>query len=95
MDYEAIEPFGDRRADWQAASICTAFANITLASKGAKKRFRVSDFLLEFDTEDKKVVTKEGASAPPAKTWQEMKFIAQMWAAAFNADEDKKRKRRR
>jgi hypothetical protein len=36
MEYEAIEPFGDRRADWQAASICTAFANITLATRGAR-----------------------------------------------------------
>lgn len=90
MEYEAIEPFGDRRADWQAASICAAFANITLASKGVSKRFRVKDFLLEFDNQEKTV--KEGAKGRP---WQEMKFIAQMWAAAFNADEDKKKKRRR
>lgn len=94
MEYEAIEPFGDRRADWQAASICAAFANITLAARGAAKRFKVSDFLLEFDSEEKKVTKDMEEGAAGAQSWQQMKFIAQMWVAAFNADEDKKNKRR-
>ncbi len=93
MEYEAIEPFGDRRADWQAASIVAGLANVIIAVNRGTKRFRIKDFLLEFDRQEKEVA-KEGA-APAGKTWQQMKFIAQMWAAAFNADEEKKKKRGR
>jgi hypothetical protein len=94
MEYDAeIEPIGARRSDWQAASICTAFANVTLATRGARKRFRMKDFLLEFDRQEKEV--KEEAQAETGQSWQQMKFIAQMWAAAYNADENKKKKPKR
>lgn len=88
--YENIEPFGDKRADWHAASICAAVANVTLAVHKQKKRFRVSDFLLEFG--DHKDVKEE---VTPRQTWQEMKFIAQMQVALANAEEAKRKKRRR
>lgn len=94
MEYETIEPFGDRRADWQAASICTAFANITLAARGSTKRFRMKDFLLEFGNE-KDLQTPKEEGTTPGKTWQQMKFIAQMMTAQANADEGKKKRWRR
>ena len=69
-DFDLIEPFNDRRGDWQAASICAILANAF-----GKKRFKVSDFLLEFDAEP--------AGAKPAKSWQELKKIAQQMVKLY------------
>lgn len=75
-EYDAIDPIGGQRGDWQAASICCAFMNGIAVLARSKKRFRVKDFLLEFGD------PKEINDKKPKKTWQEMKFIAKMFVAA-------------
>ena len=49
MAYDQVEPIGARRADWQAAMICTEIWNSAIATHGGKKRFKISDFLLKFN----------------------------------------------
>jgi hypothetical protein len=39
--YEAIEPFGERRADYRAASVC-----LTIALANGAKNVELKDFLL-------------------------------------------------
>lgn len=81
MAYDLISPIGDRRGDWQAAAICAAVANVMMAVNRGRKRFNVSDFLLEFGK-----VVKRAKDVEEGKSWQEMKFIAQMCAAASRAE---------
>lgn len=87
QEYDLISPIGDKRGDWQAASVCATAMNVALMRAGSRKRVRVKDFVLDF-TSDPKEVKEE-----PQQTWQEMKFIARMFTAAANADAKKKRKR--
>jgi hypothetical protein len=86
MEFEQQEPFGDRRRDWQAASICTTIANMTAIGMRSETRFKVSDFMLDFSA-----VPKQPEQAP-GKSWQEMKMIAQMMAAASQTDARRKRR---
>jgi hypothetical protein len=65
--YEALEPFGERRADYRAASICQYVFNMAVA---VKDRRPLKDFLLEAEEE----VVK------PKQTWQEQELIMKMWA---------------
>ena len=93
--YDETEPIGGARGDWQAASISSSLWNIAAMQAGSKKRFRTSDFLLEFGDDEKPIVE---AAEPLRKsvytqTWQEQKMIGMMYAAAFNSDEQKKKKR--
>lgn len=71
--YEALEPFGELRADYRAASIACVIANINRAKN--QKPFTLQDFLLKFGSEE----------APKKQTWQEQKAIAMMWVQAYNA----------
>jgi len=75
MEYERLEPFGDKRGDWQAASIISGISNVLLACFHSDQRFKVADFMLKFDG-------KVAPEAPSGKSWQEMKLIAQMMTAA-------------
>jgi hypothetical protein len=86
MEYDATCPIGDVRGDWQAASICAATANTLIAVHGGKKHFHVKDFLLEF-------VDEEVPKKVEAKSWQEMKLIAQMMVAASGSEERRKKRR--
>ena len=85
LAYEVVEPFGELRADWQAASVCAAVANSSAIISGSRKRFKVSDFLLEFD-EQVKAIPGQG----PAQNWQRHKMIAKMFAAIANKAEAKR-----
>ena len=95
-EYFEAEPIGDKRADFHAASICCALANTMIATSGGNQRFKIADFLLEFDRQATDV--KEIKEEPKAAV-QRMKFIARQWTALMNAaekaDEKKKRRRRR
>jgi hypothetical protein len=82
--FDLIEPFGDRRADYHAASICAAIYNTTLMRGGSRKRMNPTDFLLEFkdvETPD----APEQAGTPPTAGWQQMKSIAKMHFALSKA----------
>ena len=81
-EFDRTSPIGDIHGDWRAASICAAFTNVILASRGVKKRVKVSDFMLEFgDAKD---------YMAPRQTWQEQKMIGQMIALAFTEPRRKK-----
>ena len=73
--FDALHPIGELRGDWQAASICRVMMDIAAAQSGSKKRFRNTDFLLEFKDEPEQVVQ------PRRQTWQEMQMIARMYVA--------------
>lgn len=90
LAYEHLEPYGEKRKDWQTAMVCASIWNAMFARMGSRKRMRVAEFLLEF-TEAQKVLESEGEA--PAQPWQIMKFYAKAFAAAANAEEGKKQKR--
>jgi hypothetical protein len=92
LAFDAIHPIGDRRGDWQAATVCASIWNAAFASRGSRKRFRPSTFLLDF-TEEPKVETD--ADVTPATSWQHMQMVARMQVALANAEEQKKVKRGR
>jgi hypothetical protein len=97
MIYERMEPFGDRRADWQAASICAATMNAAVLQRTGKVQmlFRPAQFLLEFNDEPV-AAKKEGEPAPaPTQNWQGMKFIARQMTALANAEAKVAAKRKR
>lgn len=70
--YDSLEPFGELRADYRAATIACVIANVN-RGKG-QKAFTLEDFVLKF-----------GEAAPKKQTWQEQKAIAMMWVDAYNA----------
>jgi hypothetical protein len=85
--YDQVQPLGDERGDWQAASVCAAFMTAI-----TRKVFNPETFLLKFRDPD------EAPPEPPkpaAPDWQRMKMIARMQTALANADEQKKNKRKR
>lgn len=95
MAFDLIHPIGDRRGDWQAATVCASIWNSAFARAGSRKRLKPSDFLLEFTevAQEDPVATSEAAT--PATPWQHMKFVAQMQVALAKADEQKKNRRNR
>jgi hypothetical protein len=97
MEYDRVEPLGDLRGDWQAASICSTIANMTMVAHRIETRFTPADWLLEFKEGGQTEGEPAPATAPVGKTWQEMKFISRMMVAAAKADEAAaaRRKRRR
>jgi len=83
--FDLIEPFGDRRADYHAASICAAIYNTTLMRGGSRKRMSPSDFLLEFKDVETKPDAPGKTETPPTAGWQHMKSIAKMHFALSKA----------
>lgn len=84
--YSELEPFDEVRADIRAASICATLANIHRNSKKRPQPFKISDFLVHFEDDDKPKSRKQ--------SWQQQKLIATMIATAMNAEEDKRQKRK-
>lgn len=84
---DQIEPIGDTRSDYQAASICAAMMNGLAALARSKKKFSVETFLLKWGeaAEEEK---------PAGVPWQQMKLVARMWAASAKADEASPRRQR-
>lgn len=69
--YDLIEPFGEVRADWRAASIVAMIANVNRPSK--QPAYPMADFLLKFIEEAKRTQTPE-----------EQLAIAKMIAASYS-----------
>lgn len=88
--FDLICPYGDRRADYHAASICAAIYNTTLMQGGSRKRLSPTEFLLEF-----KDVEKKDPEAAPAAAWQHMKSIARMHFAISKAHDNKPQRPKR
>ncbi len=97
QEFDRIEPIGQKRGDWQVASVCSLLANIAASRSGSEHRFTTRDFLLEWrDASELAKVETETKQAPaPTTAWQQMKFYARMYAAQANADEKHKQKRKR
>ncbi len=70
--YAELEPFGEKRADYRAASICATIANVN-RGKG-QKAYAVEDFVLKFEQPES-----------TRQTWQQQLAIANAIALAFNA----------
>lgn len=81
--YAVIEPFGEIRADYRAASISATIANVNRDAKKHARPFQISDFLLRFGTEMRGRQTQ---------TWQQQKAIAKMIVNAANAAEARKKR---
>ena len=88
--YDRVEPIGDRRGDWQAASVCSAVCNTLAAQSGSKTRYTTKDFLLQFTDE----VVEAKKEVPAVPDWQRMKFTARMFVAQANAEKKHGRRRR-
>lgn len=86
--FDKVEPIGGVRGDWQAASICSQLTNLAVMQRGGKYRTRPADWLLEYGDEKPRVEVKE--EKPAARSWQELKFTAQMWVADSKAKRKKK-----
>ncbi len=71
-EYFDLEPFGEERADYRAASIVAMLYNINRRRGTPAKNTR--DFVLRFGEKVE----------PRRKTWQEMKAIGAMIAGAAN-----------
>lgn len=54
--YAQLEPFGDIRADWQAASIATTIANVY---RGKNTPYKLEDFVIRFSEEPSRKQTPE------------------------------------
>lgn len=80
-----LEPFGEERADIRTAHIVQTILNMNRDRKKHPTPISLSECVLKFGEEERQ---------KPAKTWQQMKQIGQMVAAAFNDQRDKKAKRR-
>lgn len=68
--YYDLEPFGEERADYRAASIVATLVNLN-RRKGTSPR-PVSEFVLQFGEPKKK----------PAKDWRQLKALGAMIAGA-------------
>lgn len=89
--FDEISPLGDKRGDWQAASIASVIRNNILLQAGmGDKLTSPSDFLLEFKPIEERVEAAAVAPAAPkpapATNWQRMKMFARMHVAISNAD---------
>lgn len=90
--YEVVEPFGELRQDFRAASIAAASLNATLLLKGIKPSFTPSDMLLEFKEGPPRKMgleTPQAPPTPPVENWQRMKLNARMHFAASKVDKGK------
>jgi hypothetical protein len=73
--YAALEPFGEERDDYRAASIVQMLANVNRDPKKHKDGFAITDFLLRFGD-------SEGPRAEK-KDWKQMKAMTQFIAEAY------------
>lgn len=84
MAFDALEPFGPIRADHHAAYIVATILNVN--KKRGSKRLSSNDVLQLFGDSVK------ARKAP--MDWRHMKALAQMTAAAYNAEHDRAQARR-
>jgi hypothetical protein len=107
MNFDDIEPFTAIRDDLQFASIVSTLVNLRRNVEKFPEPFPLTDFLLLFgDKEERErqskliaAIKKTDPKLTKAKDWRELKAMGQFLAALYNAAEDseneKKEKRRR
>lgn len=74
-EYEKIEPFAARRADFQTANVVKALWDIARDTEKHPEPFPLSDFLVQYGL-DAAPVRK------PRQTWQEIKALLVSYAHA-------------
>lgn len=85
--FDELEPIGDIRGDYQAASIVGMLANLHRNTEKFPKAFANSLFLLPFGGAPEEATE---APKPKKKDWRQLKAIAQSLAAMYNEEERKK-----
>jgi hypothetical protein len=77
LAFDAIEPFGERRADLRAAQIVTAIANVNRDPKTRKEPYTIEEFVLRFDAPPSGSPRADEASTGGGQnqTWQQQKAI--------------------
>ena len=70
--YFQIDPFGEKRADYRAASIVTMIANVNRDPKQKAQPYQLEDFILKF------------GQAVRKQTPEDQLLVAKLWAAAFS-----------
>jgi hypothetical protein len=101
VEFDKVEPIGGLRADWQAGMISAMMMNAAVLIRTGRVdlKFQPRDFLLDFTPKPKRApgvapAAEQSRRDGGGQSWQQQKFIAQMFAAASRADEAKKNKRR-
>lgn len=61
LAYYRIDPWGEQRDDLRTALLCSVIANALASGKG--RRFKLADFLLDFEAELKKPQTAKQMEA--------------------------------
>jgi hypothetical protein len=64
MALEILDPWGDRRADWHTALICSVLANLFRDPKKRSQAFQPKDFMLEFMLDEDGELTTVAVADP-------------------------------
>lgn len=83
MHYDALDPFGEWRADWRSAEIVTMIANVNRDSKKRKEPYKTTDFLVKFG---------EREADKPRQTVKQQLSIVKMIAGAFPTEKRTKKR---
>lgn len=75
--FMCLEPYGEKRADWRTALVCSVIANSQRDPK-KQKPFKPSDFLLDFKTQ-----YDSPSESNPELTEAQLNAYAEMLAKAF------------
>lgn len=94
MEYDLIEPIGDRRGDWQAAAVGASVFNGIARLFGSKQRIDIREYLLDFSTKDKEGGSTASEDQRRLDNSNRMQFIARQMTALYNAEEERKKKKR-
>lgn len=88
--YEQVEPFGEVRDDFRAASVCAAAMNAALVGK-TRTRFSANDFLLKFKEVEAEIAkTTTTKAAPRNSLGSYLKSVAKMHVAIDKAQRTKR-----
>lgn len=88
--YDKIDPIGGARLDTLVASIVSTLVNLHRNTEKYPNPFPIADFVLKWG-EASKFVTEP--AKPVGKTWQQLKLIGQICAAAYNITEEEERRK--
>ncbi len=84
--YAEVEPFGETREDWRAASVAATIANSQRDPKVRPQPYAPKDFLLRFES--------ERLPQKPTQTWQQQKKTLLAMAKIHNKAEAAKAERK-
>ncbi len=80
--FAELEPFDDSRADVRASAIIAALYELRRDPEKRAEPFIAADFALLFGDDPRRDAEKEAPPAPPVRSWQEMRFMAEMIVAS-------------